>query len=258
MRTQHFAVVTRLILLALFLSHSSQAQQIRIATIFPAAFQVRVELEEQLKARYPQLQTTKKTFKDICKSGSLPATITIQSSDLSLYTDSREGTCMGRWKDGQLKFACSRILKPEERAPRGEKINLVQLQKGDKVFPTGIFPQEDFVYIGLASCSGPQKNTLGILGFSFQFPKGYLLTASADDVEKVMSEFFTRDGMVQQQLIKEGQTIDEVVTALGQPQEKLKAGNKEIYLYKDSKVTFVDGRVSSMEQNTNADSSGKQ
>jgi hypothetical protein len=214
-------------------------------------------LEEELKARYPQLQFTKKTVKDICKNGGPPATITIQSSDLSLYTGPKEGTCSGRWKDGQLKFGCGRILKPEERAPRGEKINLVQLKKGDKVFPSGIYPQGDFVSLGLGSCSGPQNDTLGVLGFTFQFPKGYLLTASADDIEKVMSDFFTRDGAAQQQIVKEGQTIDEVVAALGQPQEKLKAGSKEIYIYKDIKITFSDGKVFGVEQNADASNSEK-
>jgi len=40
-----------------------------------------------------------------------------------------------------------------------------------------------------------------------------------------------------------GQTPDEVVAALGQPQRKAKVGIKEIYFYKDLKVTFVNGKV---------------
>ncbi len=258
MRIQYFALATRLILFTVLAICCFQAQQIRVAAIVPAVFQVRVELEEQLKSRYPQLQATKKTVKDICKNGGPPTPITMQRSDLSLYTGPKEGTCSGRWKDGQLKFACGIIPKPGERVTGKEKINLVQLNKGDKVFANGIFPQGDSVAIGLASCTGPQKGILGVLGLTFQFPKGYLLTASADDVEKVLGEFFIRDGSGQIPSAQEGQSIEEVVAALGQPQEKLKAGNKDIYLYKDCKITFVDGKVSSVEQNTNADSSGKQ
>ena len=41
----------------------------------------------------------------------------------------------------------------------------------------------------------------------------------------------------------EGQTIDQVVAALGQPLRKAKIGTKEIYTYKDLKVTFVNGKV---------------
>ena len=40
-----------------------------------------------------------------------------------------------------------------------------------------------------------------------------------------------------------GQTPDEVVAALGQPVKKAKIGTKEIYFYKDLKVTFVNNKV---------------
>jgi hypothetical protein len=40
-----------------------------------------------------------------------------------------------------------------------------------------------------------------------------------------------------------GQTPDEVVAALGQPDKKAKIGTKEIYFYKDLKVTFLNGKV---------------
>jgi len=40
-----------------------------------------------------------------------------------------------------------------------------------------------------------------------------------------------------------GQTPDEVVAALGQPTKKAKVGTKEIYFYKDVKVTFLNGKV---------------
>jgi hypothetical protein len=40
-----------------------------------------------------------------------------------------------------------------------------------------------------------------------------------------------------------GQTPDEVVAALGQPAKKAKVGTKEIYFYKDLKVTFLNGKV---------------
>lgn len=39
------------------------------------------------------------------------------------------------------------------------------------------------------------------------------------------------------------QTPDQVAAILGQPQRKAKVGTKEIYFYKDLKVTFVNGKV---------------
>ncbi len=43
--------------------------------------------------------------------------------------------------------------------------------------------------------------------------------------------------------VKLGQTPDEVVAALGQPDKKVKLPTKEMYYYKDLKVIFVNGKV---------------
>jgi hypothetical protein len=47
--------------------------------------------------------------------------------------------------------------------------------------------------------------------------------------------------------VKVGQTQEQVVAAFGQPFKKAKTSTKEIYFYKDMKVTFVDGKVADVE-----------
>jgi hypothetical protein len=47
--------------------------------------------------------------------------------------------------------------------------------------------------------------------------------------------------------IEVGQTIDQVTAAIGQPQKIVNLGTKKIYVYKDSKITFKDGKVSNVE-----------
>ena len=44
-----------------------------------------------------------------------------------------------------------------------------------------------------------------------------------------------------------GDTIDQVVAAMGQPDRIAKVANKDIYVYKDLKITFVDGKVSDIQ-----------
>lgn len=44
-----------------------------------------------------------------------------------------------------------------------------------------------------------------------------------------------------------GQSIDDVTAALGQPVTKIDLGSKQIYKYKDMKVTFVNGKVTDVE-----------
>jgi hypothetical protein len=47
--------------------------------------------------------------------------------------------------------------------------------------------------------------------------------------------------------ISMGQTIGEVEAALGNPVRKADMGAKKIYFYKDMKITFKDGKVSSID-----------
>jgi hypothetical protein len=47
--------------------------------------------------------------------------------------------------------------------------------------------------------------------------------------------------------VEVGQTTDQVVAILGQPQRIAKAGAKSIYFYKDLKITFTDGKVSDVQ-----------
>jgi ATP:corrinoid adenosyltransferase len=44
-----------------------------------------------------------------------------------------------------------------------------------------------------------------------------------------------------------GQTKDQVTAAFGQPVRIAKLGVKEIYYYKDMKVTFTSGKVSNVD-----------
>jgi outer membrane protein assembly factor BamE (lipoprotein component of BamABCDE complex) len=44
-----------------------------------------------------------------------------------------------------------------------------------------------------------------------------------------------------------GQTRDQVKAAFGQPLRVAKIGTKEIYYYKDMKVTFTNGKVSNVQ-----------
>ena len=48
-------------------------------------------------------------------------------------------------------------------------------------------------------------------------------------------------------MIERGQTRDQVTAALGQPVKIVKLGGKEIFYYKDMKVTFTAGKMSNVE-----------
>ena len=47
--------------------------------------------------------------------------------------------------------------------------------------------------------------------------------------------------------IEKGQTPDQVKAAIGMPDKIINLGAKEIYVYKDIKVTFINGKVSDVQ-----------
>jgi hypothetical protein len=113
---------------------------------------------------------------------------------------------------------------------------------------------------------------------TFPFKKGFLDNTSADQIMGTIGEVFTlansapapaTDTAAQPPTppvdappaqaappapppaeparIELGQTLDQVQTILGQPDKVVDLGAKKIYLYKDLKITFVDGRVSDVQ-----------
>jgi hypothetical protein len=54
-------------------------------------------------------------------------------------------------------------------------------------------------------------------------------------------------GGVAPKTISLGQTTEEVVAILGQPQQIVDLGSKKIYVYKDLKITFIDGKVTDVQ-----------
>jgi hypothetical protein len=153
---------------------------------------------------------------------------------------------------------------------------------GDKVYPTKIEVNaaKDMVTMGIVACDTcnqtdpPTYNKAQVV---FQFASGTLAKTGASQVEDVIAQLLTIStddqqsqggdqgggqqgnqggggGQAQQQAppaepqqIEKGQTPDQVKTALGAPDKIVNLGAKQIYVYKDLKVTFLNGKVSDVQ-----------
>jgi len=152
-------------------------------------------------------------------------------------------------------------------------------QVGEKVYPSKIEVKPDkdtvaFSVIACDACNNTSPTTFYKSEVIFQFAKGSLATASPSQIEDTIAQVFTIDdsggqqqgnggqGNQQQggqgnqggqaaapepQNIQLGQTVEEVEAALGQPEKKVNLGAKQIYVYKDLKITFVKGKVSDVQ-----------
>jgi hypothetical protein len=153
----------------------------------------------------------------------------------------------------------------------GEKVYVQKVDtnlKADKV---------SLIIVECDSCNGVNQQSLYKAVVSFEFAKGTLLTMDPAQVEDTIGQVFSiddgsnggqqsQDSGAQQQgqqqnqqqdqqaqqapppppepaSIQMGMTVDQVEAALGPPEKKVTLGAKQIYVYKDLKVTFVNGKV---------------
>jgi hypothetical protein len=117
----------------------------------------------------------------------------------------------------------------------------------------------------------------GKAGVSFQFAKGFQTSLAFPDIQQAIGQIFTTEGQNNQNAqpaqvasqpppaapvtppapqappqaeptrIELGQTIEQVVAALGQPGKIVNLGEKQMYMYKDLKITFLSGKVSDVQ-----------
>ncbi|MHB8215688.1 MAG: hypothetical protein ACYDDS_06365 [Candidatus Sulfotelmatobacter sp.] len=160
-------------------------------------------------------------------------------------------------------------------------------QVGDKVYPMKIDVNlaKDAVAVNIVACDTCNKTdppTYNKAQVVFQFPKGTLANASAGQVEDIIGQVLSistddaqqggqqggdqgrqqqggqQQGGQQQpaaqeqpqaepQTIEKGQTPDQVQAAMGKPDKIVNLGVKQIYVYKDLKVTFINGKVSDVQ-----------
>jgi hypothetical protein len=157
------------------------------------------------------------------------------------------------------------------------------LQVGEKVYvqKVDVNLKTDKVQLTVVecdSCNGVNQPSLFKGVVSFEFAKGSLAAADPAQIEDTIGQVFTIDNgnggqqnqdqnaqqgqqenqqqdqqqqaAPQQQApppepasIQMGMTVDQVEAALGPPDKKVTIGAKIIYVYKDLKVTFTNGKV---------------
>jgi len=172
----------------------------------------------------------------------------------------------------------SMILKISKLLTVDEKVYVTKIdvkQKEDKVVLT---------ITECDKCNNVQDPSSYKGAIQFQFPKGYLEKADAGQVADVIHQVLAvptdadnkdnnnnqqqaqggdqqqQQGQDQQQQaaapaqpaaapanIVLGMSLNDVTSALGQPEKMVNLGKKQIYVYKDLKITFVDGKVTDVQ-----------
>ncbi len=227
-----------------------------------------VTLQEQLNAQY-------KLVKMGSDSGGIavvePGTLlAVQKGGVLSVPWKAVAVCPAKFQDNSLHPSvgfCAGMVKSVSK----------YYQVGDKVYPTKIDVNLDkakisFAVVACDSCSGVNPPTSMKGEVVFQFAKGYLDKANAGEVEDTIGQVFAISDQDQQgqgndasqqqqgaqqpaqqeqqaepQTVQLGMTTDQVQAVLGKPEKIFNVGAKQIYVYKDVKVTFLNGKVSDVQ-----------
>lgn len=127
---------------------------------------------------------------------------------------------------------------------------------GERVYVTDIKVKDNAVVFLLLSremasitVKGSTQQTRYRAAVTFEFPEEYLGTATADSVIAGISKVLTveRTAPGGAKTVALGQTVAELEAVLGKPEKIINLGTKVIYVYKDIKVTLVDGKVTDVQ-----------
>lgn len=232
-------------------------------------------LQEQLKAQYKLVKTGTDAYGlTVVDPGTV---LNVQRGGLLGVSPKSAVFCPAKFQDGDLKAPngfCAAMVKQNSRF----------LQVGTKVYPTKIDVSLDkdkvsFQVMECDSCNGVQEPSFYKSEVVFQFAKGGLRNTSVSQVEDTIGQVLAMDsgddsqqqndqgaqnqdsnqgggggGQAQQQgpppepqQIEKGQTPAQVKATLGNPDKIVTIGAKQIYVYKDIKVTFLNGKVSDVQ-----------
>ena len=232
-----------------------------------------VSLQEQLSAQYQLAKVSADSSGyGVVNPGTLLA---IQQKGVLAVPWKALAVCPAKYQDNNFHPSvgfCAGMLKNVSR----------YFQVGDKVYPVKIDVNVDKAKISMTvvscdSCNGINPPTSMKGEVVFQFAKGYLEKAGVGDIEDLIGKVFLisnddqqgqgdqgqqeqqqasapprqQQGPPQQQAepqtVQMGMTTDQVQSVLGRPDKIFNVGAKQIYVYKDVKVTFQNGKVADVQ-----------
>jgi len=221
-----------------------------------------VSIEEQLRAQY---KLAKVAGGEVLDAGTVLA---IQKAGILAVSKSSAAICPSRYQDGDLHTPSAVCLAMVKMSSHWFRV-------GDKVYPSKIDfnPNKDkisFRIVACDSCNQTDPPSYAKSEVIFQFPKGSLEKTSVSQIEDTIGQVLMIDNsppepqqaqnaqapspqapaqQPQQKagVVELGQTPEQVQAILGQPERMANLGSKQIYFYKDMKVTFLNGKVTDVQ-----------
>jgi hypothetical protein len=251
--------------------------------IAAANAQTPVSLQEQLAAQYKVVKMgSDSSGPAVVEAGTILA---IQKGGILAVPYGDQSVLSTKYQDGTVRSPNTLLSKGIGFGMKkfGKEQTTHLFPVGDKVYPSKIEvnPAKDTVALSVVACDSCNKTdppTYYKATVVFQFAKGALAKASPGEVEDTIGQLLSinedtgqdqggqeqsqqggqqgaQGGQPQQaaqrevepQTIEKGQTPDQVQAAMGKPEKIVNLGAKQLYIYKDMKVTFVNGKVADVQ-----------
>jgi hypothetical protein len=244
-------------------------------TVSPMAAQDqsgKANIERGLESQY--LPTKLAGPADGLRATQLGTVLVIQKDGMGASLANEMVTFGNNYKDGRIKHTLGGSLFHQSYTIR-------DIQAGERVYLLKTEVKDTGVVFNVQSCDACDGSPSDFdpmpyrAALTFQYPKGYWNNTGFAQIQQAIGEVFAFAGSPnagtqpnpepvapggaqvaqqpppppQQEPVKIGlgQTTDQVVAGLGQPDKVVDLGSKKIYIYKDLKITFVDGRVSDVQ-----------
>lgn len=178
-----------------------------------------------------------------------------------VYVVKAEGINADRATD--LTTLVNKVVDGHIEQPKGfgaslfSKQTTKQLNPGDRLYLTKIDVKDNGILLWFISTEtsqyenkGSTKQTRYRAVLRFELPKTEMEASEVDSIKKTIDpivQLETEAQAANTKTVELGQTPDQVKSVVGAPDKIIKLGPKEIFVYKDMKVVFMDGKVSDVE-----------
>jgi hypothetical protein len=222
----------------------------------------KAEIQKRLTSQFKRTKLTADRS-DIATAGSV---LVLHKDGLLMCSMDAHAAPTNSYKNGTISmgFGANMAWTVALSSANQQPANIPQRKfvTGEKFWVADYFLKDDGVYF--LFYSDPFDNVRYFGQLKFPVSKGGF--PPADDMMKTIAEVITLDSGTQEaapadaapsstaggaapapKTIALGQTKDEVVAILGQPQKMVNLGAKEMYYYPDMKVIFTNGKVTDVQ-----------
>jgi hypothetical protein len=205
------------------------------------------ELTKQIRTTYALTETGMDRLR-ITKPGTV---FTVQLEGIAADPSSDATYSQNKFRDGQVKQSKGVIpfLQDKKRTRN--------LRPGERVYLFKADVKDNEINLYVITCdlfdvniSGSTQQVRYKSLITVQFPKEYLSTAEFSKVKGVIEALIAPEAGVTSaspKSIELGQTPGQVEEIIGKPEKIIKLGEKTIYVYKDMKVTFINGKLTDVQ-----------